>query len=67
MTLTIKYNKQEGRFCLCVGIIDLGKCPKGEKIGLYEYTTKDIISIKNIEKLVNGTVAQVTQLPHDHK
>ena len=64
--LTVKYNKQ-GRFCLGVGIVDRGNGPEGERIELFDYTTKNVISIKDTEKLINSTIAEVKQLPRDHK
>ena len=51
-----KYNKR-GR----------GDSPKGKRIELLDYTTKNIISIKDIEKLINGVIAKVKRLPCDHK
>ena len=64
--LTVKYNKQ-GRFCFGVGIVDRGNGPEGERIELFDYTTKNIISIADTEKLINSTIAEVKQLPRDHK
>ena len=62
----MKYNKQ-GRFCLGVGIVDRGDGPAGERIELFDYTTKNIISIKDTNELVNRTIRDVKQLPRDHK
>ena len=64
--LTVKYNKQ-GRFCFGVGIIDRGDGPAGERIELFDYTTKNIISIADTEKLINSTTPEVKHLPHDHR
>ena len=36
-------------------------------IELFDYTTKNIISIADTEKLINSTIAEVKQLPRDHK
>ena len=64
--LTVKYNKQ-GRFCLGVGIVDRGAGPVGERIELFDYTTKNIISVKDTDELIKRTIAAVKQLPRDHK
>ena len=64
--LTVKYNKQ-GRFCLGVGIVDRGAGPVGERIELFDYTTKNIISVKDTEELIERTITGVKQLPRDHK
>ena len=39
----------------------------GERIELFDYTTKNIISIADTAKLINSTIAEVKQLPRDHK
>ena len=56
--LTVKYNKQ-GRFCFGVGIVYRGNGPEGERIELFDYTTKNIISIKDTAKLINSMTARV--------
>ena len=64
--LTVKDNKQ-GRFCFGVNIVDRGDGPAGERIELFDYTTKNIISIADTKKLINSTIAEVKQLPRDHR
>ena len=44
--LTAKYNKQD-RFCFGVGIVDRGDGPQDERIELFNYTTKNIVSINH--------------------
>ena len=50
-----------------MGIVDHGDGPAGERIKLFDCTTKNIISIEDTEKLINSTIAEVKQLPRDHK
>ena len=64
--LTVKGDKH-GRFCFGVGIVDCGDGPEGKRIELFGYTTKNIIPIADTEKLINSTIAEVKQLPRDHK
>ena len=64
--LTVKYNKQ-GHFCFDVGIVDRGDGLEGEIIELFNCTTKNIIPIASTKKLINSTIAEVKQLPCDHK
>ena len=51
LLLTVKYNKQ-GRFCFGMGIVDRGAGPVGERIELFDYTTKNMISVKDTEELI---------------
>ena len=53
----VKYTKQS-RFCFGVGIVDRGDGPAGERIELFDYTTKNIISIADTVKLINSTIAE---------
>ena len=64
--LAVKYNKQ-GHFYLGVGIVDRGNGPEGKRIELFDYTSKNIISMKDTEKLIDSTTAKVKHLPRDHK
>ena len=50
-----------------MGIKDSGNGLKGERIELFDYTTKNIISIADTKKLINSTIAEVKQLPRDHR
>ena len=54
----VKYNKQD-RFCFGVGIVDRDDGPQGKRIELFDYTTKNIISIADTKKLINSTIAEV--------
>ena len=36
-------------------------------LNLFDYTTNNIISIADTEKLTNSTIAEVKQLPRDHR
>ena len=40
--------------------------PQGKRIELFDYTTKNIILIKDTAKLINNTIARVKQLLRDH-
>ena len=34
---------------------------------MFDYTTNNIVSIADTEKLINSTIAEVKQLPRDHR
>ena len=50
-----------------VGTVDCDNGPEGKRIELFDYTTKNIISIKDTKKLFDSTIAEVKQLPCGHK
>ena len=50
-----------------MGIVDRGNGLGGERIELFDYTTKSAVSIADTEKLINSTITEVKQLPRDHK
>jgi hypothetical protein len=64
--LTVKYPKQ-GRFCLGIGIVDRGDGPKGERIELFDYTSKNIITIKTKNEMIESSIREVKKLPLDSK
>ena len=64
--LTVKYPKQ-GRFCLGIGIVDRGDGPKGERIELFDYTSKNIITIKTKNEMIESSIRGVKKLPLDSK
>ena len=50
-----------------MGTVDCDNGPEGKRIELFDYTTKNIISIKDTKKLFDSTIAEVKQLPCGHK
>ena len=50
-----------------MGIVDRGNGPEGKRIELFDYTTKNIVSIADTKKMINSTFTEVEQLPRDHK
>ena len=56
-----------GGFCLGIGIVDRGDGPKGERIELFDYTSKNIITIKTKNEMIESSIREVKKLPLDSK
>ena len=46
-------------FYFVVDIVDHRNGPEGKRIELFDYTTKNVISIANTKKLINSTITEV--------
>ena len=56
---------KEGRWCFCIGIVDRGDGPVGERGNLFDYTEKNIIYIKGFNELIKTAIREIKKLPRD--